>query len=56
MTHDFVHRSPASKVVFRPGAIADLPAELDSIAMKALTSAGRHRTHRRPTRSGLARA
>jgi alcohol dehydrogenase class IV len=26
---EFIHRSPASRVVFRPGALAALPAELD---------------------------
>lgn len=42
MTHDFVHRSPASKVVFRPGAIADLPAELERLSVrKPLVLAGK---------------
>jgi alcohol dehydrogenase class IV len=34
LTLDFLHRSPATRVVSRPGAIAELPAELDRLGIR----------------------
>lgn len=34
MSLDFVHRSAASRVVFRPGALAELPAELERLGVR----------------------
>ena len=34
MIPDFIHRSPVSRVVFRPGAISALPAELELLGVR----------------------